>query len=528
MALKNKQYILLLIIALAIFFRFFQLDSIPKGLYHDEAINGNDAFFSLRSGNYRIFYPENNGREGLFIWLISLSFSIFGVSIWALKFIPAIIGTITVIGLYLLTKELFSLSANHKSQAINIALLSSFFLAISFWHINFSRIGFRAIMVPFLLVFSFYFLIKAFQKQEKVYAGIAGLFFGLGFYSYSVFRLAVLLLGIFLLAFWILYKKQGLQKKFLKLTINLLLFITIISLPLGIYYIKNPQDLLGRTSQISVFSQPNPLKSFGQSLLLHLGMFNFYGDANWRHNLSTSPQLLIPIGILFLIGILISIKLLKESFKQNDYLATIIHCFLFAWLFIMVLPGALTYEGIPHALRVIGVMPVIYIFAALGACQIYNWLKSKMSDKKLLTVVCLLFLYFLISSQLQKYFIDWANNNETKGAFSYDYLKIGNYLNSLSDNVQKIVVVNVSGVSVPYPDGIPMPAQSIIFIENAEYGRIRSFYILEKDLNKIEIEEPAVIIPMQYNEELFEKITTLFPQGIIINENGVILYETQP
>ena len=526
MALKNKQYILLLIIALAIFFRFFQLDSIPKGLYPDEAINGNDAFFSLENGSYRIFYPENNGREGLFIWLISLSFSIFGVSIWALKFIPAIIGVITVLGLYLLTKELFSLSANHKPQATSIALLSSFFLAISFWHINFSRIGFRAIMVPFLLVFSFYFLIKAFQNQEKLYTGIAGLFFGLGFYTYSVFRLAVLLLGVFLLAFWIFYKKRGLEKKFLKLTINLFLFITVISLPLGIYYLKNPQDLLGRTSQISVFSQPNPLKSFGQSLLIHLGMFNFYGDANWRHNLSTSPQLLIPIGILFLIGVLVSIKLLKDSFKQN-YSSTIIHCFLFAWLLIMVLPGALTYEGIPHALRVIGTIPVIYIFAALGAYQTYNWLKNKMSDKKLLTVVCLLFLYFLTSSQFQKYFINWANNSETEGAFSYDYLKIGNYLNSLPNNVQKIIVVNTSGVSVPYPDGIPMPAQSIMFIENAEYGRIRSFYVLEKDLNRISIEEPSVLIPMHYNEELFEKITTLFPQGIIINENGVITYAIQ-
>ena len=59
MALKNKKYIFLLIIAIAIFFRFFQLSSIPPGLYHDEAINANEAFFSLENANYRIFYPEN-------------------------------------------------------------------------------------------------------------------------------------------------------------------------------------------------------------------------------------------------------------------------------------------------------------------------------------------------------------------------------------------------------------------------------------------------------------------------------------
>jgi 4-amino-4-deoxy-L-arabinose transferase-like glycosyltransferase len=527
MALKNKKYIFLLIIAIAIFFRFFQLSSIPPGLYHDEAINANEAFFSLENANYRIFYPENNGREGLFIWLISLSFSVFGVSILAFKFIPAIIGTLTVIGLYLLTKELFSLSANHKPKAVNIALLSSFFLAISFWHVNFSRIGFRAILVPFLLVFSFYFLIKGFRKQSKNSLILSGFIFGLGLYTYTVFRLAALLLGTILLLFYVLYKKENLRKNFLKDASYILLAILIITIPIGIYYLNNPENFLGRTGQVSVFAQENPIKAFIQSMLVHLASFNFYGDANWRHNFSGNPQLSLLVGILFLIGIFLSFRELISSLKQKSYSLSIIHLILISWLLIMTIPAALTYEGIPHALRTIGTIPVIYIFAALGACQTYNWLKSKISDKKLLTVVCLLFLSFLISSQLQKYFITWANHPETKNAFSYDYLKIGNYLNSLPEQTQKIVVVNASGVSVPYPDGLPMPAQSIIFIENAEYGKTRSFYILEKDLNNIIIKEPAVIIPMQYNEELFQTMITLFPQGTIINENGVITYAIQ-
>jgi len=94
--------ILLIILIIAAFFRLWQLDKIPPGLYPDEAINGNEAI----SNPGKVFYPENNGREGLFINLIALSFSIFGVSIWALKIVPAIIGILTVFGLYLLTKEL--------------------------------------------------------------------------------------------------------------------------------------------------------------------------------------------------------------------------------------------------------------------------------------------------------------------------------------------------------------------------------------------------------------------------------------
>ena len=47
---------------------------VPPGVYPDEAKNANDAIETLQTGEYKIFYPENNGREGLWIWLIALSF----------------------------------------------------------------------------------------------------------------------------------------------------------------------------------------------------------------------------------------------------------------------------------------------------------------------------------------------------------------------------------------------------------------------------------------------------------------------
>jgi len=154
--IKNHQalILLLLILALAFFFRFWQLDSTPPGLYPDEAIHGNNALESIETGDYKVFYPENNGREGLFINLIALSFRIFGPHIWTIRLFSAIFGFLTVLGLYLLTKQLFI----DDKRGTKIALLAAFFLSISFWHVNFSRIGFRGIMVPFCLVWSFYFL----------------------------------------------------------------------------------------------------------------------------------------------------------------------------------------------------------------------------------------------------------------------------------------------------------------------------------------------------------------------------------
>src|SRR3989338_5049749 len=197
--LKQKTLIILLaILAIAAFFRFYHLAQIPPGLYPDVAINGNDALTALKTHNFKVFYPENNGREGLFINLIALSFWLFGVSVWTIKIVPAIFGLLTVLGIFFLTKQLFSYFATRRAEII--ALLSTLFIAVSFWHVNFSRLGFRAIMVPFILVWSFYFLFKGLDLAHRHQTGaliclpLAGLFFGLGFYTYIAFRVAPLIL----------------------------------------------------------------------------------------------------------------------------------------------------------------------------------------------------------------------------------------------------------------------------------------------------------------------------------------------
>ena len=179
---KNTIILLFCILGIASFFRLWQLTEIPPGIWPDEAQNAVDAIRAIETGEYKVFYPNNNGREGLFMNLIALSFSIFGVSLWAFKIVPAVIGILTILGQYLFVKEFIELikekTSLGKLKALQnefIALLSSFFLAISFWHINFSRIDFRAIMTPFVLVFSFYFLFKAFRTKSLLHFILSGL-----------------------------------------------------------------------------------------------------------------------------------------------------------------------------------------------------------------------------------------------------------------------------------------------------------------------------------------------------------------
>lgn len=533
---KSQYFLLLLgILLLAAFFRFYRLEEIPPGLYPDVAINGNEAL----SNPGRVFYPENNGREGLFINLLTISFSLFGISVWSIKAVAAFAGTLTVLGTYVLTKELFAGEPRKQWNNEIIALLAAFFVATSFWHINFSRIGFRAILLPLILVFSFYFLLKFLNNfsrkqghyEKAVYPSVilAGILFGIGFYTYTSFRMAIFILLFLLVAHWVRHRTNTKYKKILLSSYLLLFyFIFITSLPLAFYFLLNPSDFSTRAVPVSVFAQENPFAAFGESFIRHLAMFNFFGDPNWRHNYSGKPQLFWPVGLLFLIGFCISIKEAFRRFrKQEQEEGEFTHwsLFLLCWFFIMLLPGALTYEGIPHALRTIGVLPTPYIFAAVGALSSYEFLVHKFVQRRIISIFSILVLSFTAFFGYYDYFIAWAKNPNGENAFTLRYVKIGEYLNSLPPERKKYVIVNEPGVPVPFPNGIPMPAQTPMFIERTKYYTPLATYLKPEEINQIDALSRPVIVLMKYDENLANQLQRHFPKGMPRNENTIWTYQ---
>ncbi len=541
---KRKTFWLLLaILALAAFFRFYNLTTIPPGLYPDVAINGNDALQALKNHDFKLFYPENNGREGLFINLIALSFWLFGASVRSIKIVPAVFGLLTVLGIYFLTKQLFSYLGQRHGQTLG--LLASFFLAISFWHVNFSRLGFRAIMVPFFLVWSFYFLFKGLDSAKQhatgsfVFFPLAGLFFGLGFHTYIAFRIAPLILLVpiifSLIRYWPKLKSFWRSKlsfwRFIKQSywhdiwwLWDIFFLTVIlaALPMAIYFWQHPADFMGRTGQVAVFASANPVKTLLISAVKSLGMFNVWGDCNWRHNYACQPELFWPIGILFLIGFIISlIKIFRPANYEKKHSAALeVHWTLMIWFGAMLLPEVLTNEGLPHSLRSIGTIPPVFIWTGLGAWWLSQKIKTAMiknnslAQKTLLVIFFLIFLAMFSLAEFTRYFIDWGTKTEVRDSFTQRFVDEAKYLKSLPAEIQKFVLVNEGGVAAPYPNGLPMPAQTIIFF-NYQTPNIK--YLIENPaaFTMIDIKKPLVILPMKPNEQIFKNLAKFFPEGKI-------------
>lgn len=397
---------ILAILLLATFLRFYQLDMIPFGLYPDEAANGQDIIRMMDGNDHRAIYDTNGPREslffyaqGFFVW-IGKVFNIEALNFTplALRVAPAIIGVLTVLGVYLLGKEMFNK---------NIGLLASATMAVSAWHIQFSRNGFRAIMLPMALSFMFYFFFKAYKEGKlKDYLWFA-VFMAMGFYTYLSIRMLPLVFMAFVA--WVLV----FDKKFIKENIKNLIYagglFLVLLIPLFISFAGDISLLAGRAST-SIFNpdlnEGSWLMALWKSIYGELTMFNLWGDPNFRHNLGGSAMLDVITGIFFWIGIVLSVL----RFKKLEYFILI------TWFGAMSLPMVLTAEGIPHALRLVGTMPVVFIWIALGIDWIAEKIKSKNAKYVFVGTVILAATFF----GFKKYFIDFPSMTEAREAYSED------------------------------------------------------------------------------------------------------------
>jgi hypothetical protein len=543
---KKTLFLFLAILAIAVFFRLWNLTQIPPGLYPDVALNGTNALEALKTHDLKVFYPDNNGREGLFINIIALSIWLLGPSVFAIKLVAAIFGILTVVGFFFFARNVFGFLGRAKADFI--ALLGTFFLSVGFWHLNFSRLGFRAILVPFILVWSFYLIFKALEatqifksrpddKNKKIgllaigYWLLAGLFFGLGFHTYISFRVAPLILLPLLFFTYLVLKKNSKEnlKKTIICWVIFFIFVAVAAAPIGYYFLTHPQDFIGRAGQVSVFSSENPLKAVLVSSVT-LGMFNVYGDCNWRHNnvrpasctlfsQICQPMLLWPVGIFFLIGLIYAFfeAFRPKNWRGHQWQKLNSYWILIFMFFVMLLPAILSTEGLPHALRTIGAIPAVFVFAGFGLALLYLWLKRTIFDAgrrpRLLFILLIITLLGIGCAEFNKYFLDWGTRQETKDEFTQKYIDIGNYLNSLPKDVTKYILINENGVPVPYPNGIPMPAQTIVFITHRKADikylvpSISGMAFINKGL--------SVLIPLRYDAALFNQLKQQFPQGTI-------------
>lgn len=507
--------LLLVILSLAFFLRIYHLESIPMGLYPDEAANGVDALHAIETRHFKLFYPANFGREGLYINLQALSIWVFGNNIVALKLFSVVFGVFAVFGIFLLGKELF-----HRSSA---GLIAAFMLATSYWALNFSRIGFRAIMVPAILSWSFFFFFRGLRTQRKLLFLWAGLLFGLGLHTYIAFRIAPLIIIITLPALMLSYERF--IRRFWKHALVFTLGALITAAPmLYDFFVSHPEDFESRSSHISVLSpEVNHGDLWGilaKTFSISLVQYTFYGDQNWRHNYPPYPILDPIVGTLFLLGFCIllgqTFRLLyrRIRFADRDF-RLIVSFFLFGSFFSMLAPEFLTNEGLPHALRSIGTQIPVFLFATVPVLWI---IKKAMHSGHGLRIAIFSALIIALSLSalfnITKYFILFANSPKASESFNESFTRMAEYFLALPDETHKYYLIDPEGNTDRF--NLPVAGMPVYFFT---YGRAKNFEIVGPDTP---LRRPGVFVMNRFDQRIADNIKRFYPDSYTehIDMNG--------
>ena len=84
----------------ALVLRIVALDTIPPGLWFDEALNGRDAWRAAAHGEWHLLYPDVFPREPMFVTLLALALKVGGRTVESLRIAPVLIGTLAPLVLY--------------------------------------------------------------------------------------------------------------------------------------------------------------------------------------------------------------------------------------------------------------------------------------------------------------------------------------------------------------------------------------------------------------------------------------------
>ncbi len=409
--LKTETVILLAILIVAAFVRFYDLDSLPFGVWYDEAVNGLEAKRLLDDPAYRPIYMRPTNSPAHFMFLISFAFKLFGIGIVPVRVVSALFGMAMVMAAYLFGREFFG--------DRRLALILAFLIAISRWGVNFSRIGMYCITAPFFELLVLYFLMRGLRPStssghrpgRNLDFALGGVAMGFGACFYSAFYLFAPVVGLFLIHKAII--ERGFARRHYLGILVFVLAALLVFAPVGQFAWRNPQAFSDRTRVTSIFkgkTRSQAIEVVKQSAKQHLLMFNYRGDPNGRHNLPGRPMLDFVTSALLVLGLGYSLY----RGLQPKYLLLV------AWLLVMLCGGILSLEfEAPQSLRAIGSLPAAYVLACVPLYLIATeWDKVVRRWAWLPTAACCLLLAYVGWKNMHTYFRVQARDFAVWNAFS--------------------------------------------------------------------------------------------------------------
>ncbi len=440
--------------------RVFALNKFPPELFGDEIDVGLHAYSLAHTArDYRgdllptYIHSFSEWRAPLLMYVSVPTVVLFGLNEWGVRLTPVLFGVISIWLLYLFTFEL--------TKRRGIALVAAFLLAITPWHIQYSRTSYEVTLLLSLLLLGLLSIFKSFRNTKWLFA--AAFAFAMMIYTYSI---ATLFVPIFLLFVAILYKEQFLQipRKYLLFATGL--FIVLL-LPFAYHSLQgrtgerfthisiasNPQqaiNLIEQQRNVPVFPPDSPfagtLKDTAEKLAHNrpLAITNAFvtnylssfstqflflqGDPNPRQSVGGMGEFYLFMAILLVMGIYSAIKLHTEALK-----------ILVPLVVLTPIPSALTIEGGTQATRLFLLNLPIVLLCAFGLVFIYDQSKKMFSAKLVLGIIMM-----VGACNFLLYVHQYYQHNPVDGYkfWQYGYKDSLTYLKEHQNEYGKIYITN--------------------------------------------------------------------------------------
>lgn len=449
------RFVLIVIFLIALFFRFYKITEVPFSLNWDETTFGYNAYSILETGmdEYGVKLPLSFKSIGdykcpLYIYLMVPIIRIFGLNEFSVRFLPSFLGALTIPLIYLIAFQLF----NKKS----LAFYSSIILAISPWHLQFTRAGADVSISTFFLVLGIWLFLLAVNrvKQKAVFFTLSFSSFILTFYSYYGERFFTPLIVLLML----FYFRKELLKNMIALVksliIPIILFIPIVGslissghqnkiLMTTIFGYNRPESYVNNLLSVDnkfVFSLfHSDILEKGLSVLDHyLNHFSPFflfinGPQDNRQRIEGMGMLYWSDFILLLFAIFSIIKIYKKEKNLK---------FIFLWLAIAPLPSAIT-RDIVHARRSFNMIYPLSIILALGLnyfIENVNTIKNKIAKWLIYISFSAFFLWSFGFYMLSYYVITPFQTFKGSGGWQYGYKQLVSFVSPLKNNYDKVII----------------------------------------------------------------------------------------
>jgi 4-amino-4-deoxy-L-arabinose transferase-like glycosyltransferase len=407
---KLTPILLLVILALSFFFRFYKLEEIPWGIHQDAVSQAYNAFSILQTGKdrYGEFFPIlfrsfGSYQPPLYTYLTIIPIMLFGNTIYSSRVISALSGVLAVVLTYLIISHLFRRDKNDRT-----GILASLLLAISPWAIFFSRMTVEANLGLTVFLLGYYLLLKSLDKIALF--PLAAVVMGFSTHAYYCERIIGPLFFLFFI-FWyrkIYWKSKG------STILGIFLFF---ALQIPHLIIFSSGAFSRRFAQAGyIAGSGSVFKTLINQVLLYISPKYLFSDAG-----RSLGRLLPEMGPFFswlFIPFLLGLKALSAMKDKN-----VVFQFVFLTA-ISLVPASLTGD-IFYPLRVLEFLWMMTIVISLGI----NYLVDRTKFPVRLMLIPLM-LYSLLSLFVS-YFIFFKY--EKAKDFSYPYVKLIDSLGKYSD-----------------------------------------------------------------------------------------------